>query len=41
MDDFGNWIDYSTDNDTFNQMLCSLDAYGFASGGSHFSDCAI
>lgn len=32
MDDFGNWIDYSESNALFDQMLCSLDEYGFASG---------
>ncbi len=32
MDDFGNFIDYSEDNEIFDQMLCSLDDYGFASG---------
>lgn len=41
MDDFGNWIDYSEDNAIFDAMLCSLDAYGFASGGSYFSDTII
>lgn len=35
MTDFGEWIDYSESNELFDQMLCSLDDYGFAAGQTH------